>query len=67
MSKWTHAVCYSCWLKRYTHKPYRLIAPEPEPCCFCGKTTQSGIYIRENPVATPCGGSHPQNDNLDEE
>ena len=27
-----------------------------EPCCFCGRPQQSGIFIRENPEALMCKG-----------
>jgi len=27
-----------------------LIDPEEETCCFCGKKTVAGIYVRESPL-----------------
>lgn len=59
MSKWTHPICSACWEQREPNRePVRLREPEVERCCFCGKVHASGIYVREDPNVTACGGSH---------
>lgn len=60
MSAWTHDICDECWHERDPERePYRL-GPEYralERCCFCGKETDSGIAIREDPrFAAHCSG-----------
>jgi hypothetical protein len=50
MSRWTHSICERCWLVREgLRPPLRLNLAESETCCFCGKPTQEGIYVREDP------------------
>ena len=68
MSKWNHAMCGVCWYQRNPQRqPYRVVpAADPEPCCFCGTSTEDGIYIRECPTNVACGGEHPANNNLEE-
>jgi hypothetical protein len=66
MSGWVHTICDDCWTKRSSAegKPGRTPVQVPlgdraaEICCFCGATTRSGIYVRENPKVTKCGGKH---------
>ena len=57
-SKWTHSICDDCWNINYLSDPCRIIDPEPEKCCFCGKEHSSGIFIRKDPKQTPCKGNH---------
>lgn len=53
-SKFNHAMCDADWTKRHPDRlPYRLIEPDEETCCYCGKPTRSGIYAREDPAAVP--------------
>jgi hypothetical protein len=51
MSNWTHAICDDCWDERYPdrNKSPRRGMGDLEMCCWCGKDTNSGIYIREDP------------------
>jgi len=61
VSKWNHAICQNCWNARHpVGIPYRIreefLDETAEPCCFCGKPQQSGIYVRENPNGTACKG-----------
>lgn len=51
---WNQAVCTSCW---YLHNPARtpvtLKDPGTEKCVFCGRETNSGIFIRIDPKIAP--------------
>lgn len=54
MSSWTQPVCDECWAKENPDRvPVRLIHPERERCCMCGKATTSGIYVRKHPATVP--------------
>ena len=68
MSDWTHAICSDCWDKRHPDRPSpRAGRGEWEACCFCGKGTVSGIYVREDPATTPHPrGLFPVHDDEDE-
>jgi hypothetical protein len=49
---WNHPQCYPCWFAEFdlTREPVRFTAGQPtETCCFCGRTTGSGIVRRERP------------------
>lgn len=67
MSRWTHAICDPCWDKHYSPRlPVRLNvtgnADEPaELCCFCGRVTLGGIFVRADPSAVKCKGEHDEN------
>uniref|UniRef100_A0A6H1ZC26 Uncharacterized protein n=1 Tax=viral metagenome TaxID=1070528 RepID=A0A6H1ZC26_9ZZZZ len=51
MGTWTHAICEGCWIIKCMYKePVKLINRVAETCCFCGDSTVSGIYIREDPA-----------------
>ena len=57
MSNWTHLICEECWHElRGTMTPTRLVKAPLHPCCYCGKPTRSGIYTRDDPTLTKCGG-----------
>jgi hypothetical protein len=61
MSRWTHAVCDDCWKTEHPDQsPYRftMTARFTEKCCYCGNSTDSGIYIRTPPDTVGCGGEH---------
>lgn len=50
---WTQGCCGACWIERYPGlKPTPLLPEhrEEETCCFCGKATMSGIYVRVDPA-----------------
>lgn len=36
--------------------PHRLVDAGDEKCCYCGITTRSGLYDRNDPALTPCLG-----------
>jgi len=56
-SKWTHLICYECWQEqRGTAIPFRMKETNPDPCCYCRRQTRSGIYTRDDPTLTRCGG-----------
>lgn len=49
---WTQSICDSCWWVRYPGcSAAKLVNPQKERCCDCGKETQSGIYVRIDPRA----------------
>ena len=61
MSKWTHAVCRQCWSERNPgREPVRVseayLDEKAEPCCFCGRPQQSGIFVRAAPDQVMCKG-----------
>lgn len=58
---WTHGCCDECWDERHDYAAKRIKAEyrERENCCYCGMTTLSGIYVRENPAEVP----HPKLEN----
>lgn len=60
MSAWTHDICDECWAAREPgREPFRLSTEyrDVERCCFCGKQTESGIAVREDPALVPdCAG-----------
>ena len=63
MSKFTHNICYDCWnIRNPDRKAIRVSTARmnPDKCCYCGKDTNSGIYIRDNPDAPDmlCHGIH---------
>jgi hypothetical protein len=50
-SDWNHVICLPCWEKREPNRlPIAITNPHVERCCFCGKLTDSGIYVRESPL-----------------
>ena len=52
-SDWTHAICETCYYAvRPDGVPVRMVASErrTETCCACGNDSDSGIYVREEPV-----------------
>ena len=52
MSDWTHAICDDCWDDRRPDTPApRMTAGEIEHCCYCGRHTASGIYVRDDPAS----------------
>lgn len=61
MSKWNHLMCEACWNTRNPHRTPIKVREEyrdesATPCCFCGKPTQSGIYVRHDPQELLCHG-----------
>ena len=54
---WTQPICETCWKRPPIHdtggpeiEPARLLSPEKEKCAFCGDETESGIYVRRDPL-----------------
>ena len=58
MGDWTHSICIDCWFGIRSDNPVTLFRPKKEECCFCGATTQDGIYIRYDPKRLTCQGIH---------
>lgn len=59
MSRWTHAICDHCFARRHPDRGGahgRLVTPDPDMCCYCNTATMSGLYDRNDPAETPCGG-----------
>lgn len=57
MGKWNHAICWKCWREqRGNEEPCRVKDDTAHACCFCGKSTASGIYVRKDPGQVACGG-----------
>lgn len=67
MSGWNHAICDQCWFALCEDRgnpglePVRLAGRylQIETCCFCSKTTDSGIYVRHNPNELTCKHADP--------
>jgi len=56
---WTHAICPACWDERAPGRtPVQVRDAEQENCCFCGRITAAGIYVRHDPRALSC--EHPE-------
>lgn len=48
---WSQAICDPCWESRNPVRvPVRLKQPEVEDCAYCGESTTSGIYVRDDPA-----------------
>ena len=59
MSKWNHSMCTDCWINSNPgRQPVVVNIRSVEICCFCGRKTTSGIYVRYDPVALRCKGVH---------
>ena len=59
MSKWTHAICRTCWETQEPDRP--VIDPgnvPAESCCWCGTPTTIGLYKRADPSELRCKGQH---------
>jgi len=52
-SRWTHPICSDCYRVEEPGRQPAQIRPEyatAERCCFCGETTNEGIYYRKDPT-----------------
>jgi hypothetical protein len=48
---WTQPSCNGCWEAHNPGRaPIRVRSPEDTTCCFCGGSTQSGIFVRVDPT-----------------
>lgn len=57
MMTWTHRICDECWNKKNPgQRPFRVQHQYIElvSCCFCGKNTISGIFVRHDPKELSC-------------
>lgn len=44
---YAHPMCRICWNQRRPNdQPPRTIDPDEDWCCFCGRKTTDGIYVR---------------------
>ena len=53
---WTQPICRACWYHRNPGRNPVQMTPEwreTEVCCWCGKDTTDGIYVREDPAVVP--------------
>jgi hypothetical protein len=57
-ANWTHAVCARCWLGDWGIRARAFLSDtgDIDLCCFCGRDTDAGIYLRRDPSTTPCQG-----------
>ena len=56
---WSHSICDDCYAMHFPYAdPFRFTDPQKETCCFCGQSTQSGIYVRHDPDTLRCHGEH---------
>ena len=47
---WVHCQCYDCWTFEHPDGiPVRIRDSEEDKCCYCGRLTIEGIYVRQNP------------------
>lgn len=53
--RWSHPICNECWWEREKREPIMLrrMYRVREDCCWCGKPTIAGIYLREDPTLVP--------------
>jgi hypothetical protein len=59
MGEWPHPICLDCWDARNPGRvPRRIVEAESEMCCFCGRRTTAGVYLRFDPSELLCGGKH---------
>lgn len=62
-NRWNHSICQSCWDDRNPLRRAVQFVPEigePKTCCFCGRPTKAGIYVRQDPAEMRCQGVHPE-------
>lgn len=64
MSAWNHLICDSCFpIFRPGQTPHKVREEfrdeKADPCCFCGRPCQTGIYVREDPIDVACKGQGP--------
>lgn len=51
---WRQPICNTCWAARYPGAhAVRVVSADLERCCFCGRDTRSGIYVRVEPGTVP--------------
>jgi len=55
---WTHSICLICWENNQPGREPVTVKCGKEVCCFCGRDTEDGIYIREDPKELRCQGKH---------
>jgi hypothetical protein len=66
MSKWTHPICQRCWAKGHPGTtPVKVREWHWERCCYCGKNTRGGIFIRQDPKHVPLCEGHQENETTD--
>lgn len=51
---WNQPVCEDCWAERFGPRiAVRATDHDPERCSYCGNTTTSGIFRRDDPAMVP--------------
>lgn len=62
MPEWTHCVCDMCydlyWEERKWVETPQRVKDDYNWCCFCRDGTDSGIYVRVNPIELRCADLH---------
>jgi len=67
---WNHYICELCWQLRCKannepgRRPVQVKDYHERPCCYCGKPSTSGIFVRENPESAElfCNKFHTDGD-----
>lgn len=62
---WNQPICDACWHDlQPERRPVRLATPirRSETCSMCGKTTDSGIYVRADPRIVAFPRAEPDNE-----
>ena len=55
LPSWDHSVCPDCWVEHWPDEP----APvKLRPCCVCGTSVYTGLWVAADPLWLPCEGSH---------
>lgn len=48
---WTQPCCEDCWVAHNGARQPSRVDDEGSPrCCFCGRMTHAGIYVRVDPA-----------------
>lgn len=59
MGKNVHRFCNSCWNKKDPDREPTRVRDDPKgPCCSCGASTISGIYVFDKGAFDFCKGNH---------
>ncbi len=59
-NSWDHLMCAACWnadegnIASGVNNALEGANSEAEPCCYCGKDTTSGIWVRHDPAKISC-------------
>ncbi len=61
MTDWTHGICAACWNAQQPESPAEEICvSDADVCCWCGRVTAGGIYLRADGRELPHCAGHPE-------